>query len=217
MLETPFLLALSRSEPVPGGGAAAAYAALVGLALLEKVCRLESQRPRLGVDEGPSWADLVAGVRRSAGILGDLCEKDSEAYKALAAARRAEAAAALQAAQEEAIACPVRIMTEANEALLLARATGIRCKEHLAADVLVACQLLRAGVRGAYHIASANLRMMADISSYGHDLKALHDLHRQAEEVFQEVEGAILSRVHGGDGEAAGTRVTGKRRGQALE
>jgi formiminotetrahydrofolate cyclodeaminase len=217
VLETPFLLALSRSEPVPGGGAAAAYAALVGLALLEKVCRLESRRRRLGLDEGPSWADLVAGVQRSAGILGDLCEKDSEAYKALAAARRAEAAAALQAAQKEAIACPVRIMREANEALLLARATGIRCKEQLAADVLVVCQLLRAGGRGAYHIATANLRMMEGISSYGRDLNVLHDLHRQAEAVFQEVEGAILSRVHGRDGQGVGTRVTGERRSQAPE
>jgi formiminotetrahydrofolate cyclodeaminase len=199
VLETPFLLALSRSEPVPGGGAAAAYAALVGLALLEKVVGLESKRPRLGADESRSWADLLDGVRRSAGILGGLCERDSEAYAALAAARRSKDAGALRAAQEEAIACPLRIMREANGALLLARETGTRCREHLAADVLVVCQLLRAGACGAYHIASANLRLTADIPFRAHDLKAPHEVYREGENVFKEVEGAILSRVHGRD------------------
>jgi formiminotetrahydrofolate cyclodeaminase len=198
------LLALSRSEPVPGGGAAAAYAALVGLALLEKVVRIESRRPRLGPDERRFWADLLAQVQRSAGILGDLCDRDSEAYVALAAARRLKDAGALQAAWEEAIACPVRIMRDANEALSLARQTGNRCKEHLAADVLVVCQLLRAGACGAYHIASANLRRVRDIPFRDRDLKAPHELHRQVENVFREVEGAILSRVHGGDRQGGG-------------
>ena len=200
MLETPFLLALSRSEPVPGGGAAAAYAALVGLALLEKVVRVESERPRRGADERRFWADLLAGVRRSADILNDLCEKDSEAYAALAAARRVKDAVALEAAQEEAIACPVRIMSEASEALLLARESGIRCREHLAADVLVVCELLRAGVCGAHHIAAANLRMLAAPFLGGRELKTPDELHQKAEKLFRVVVGAILARTEGREG-----------------
>jgi formiminotetrahydrofolate cyclodeaminase len=206
-LETPFLLALSRPKPVPGGGAAAAYAALVGLALLEKVVRLESERPRRGADESRFWEDLLGGVRRSADILNDLCEKDSKAYAALAAARRAKDAAALEAAQEEAIACPVRIMSEASQALLLARETGIRCREHLAADVLVVCQLLRAGVCGAHHIATANLRMMAAVSLGDRDLKAPDESHREGERLFQEVEGAILAKAEGRDGQGGGNET----------
>jgi formiminotetrahydrofolate cyclodeaminase len=204
VLETPFLRALSRSGAVPGGGAAAAYAALVGLALLEKVIRLESERPRLGADGSRAWADLLAGVQRAAAVLGDLCERDSEAYAALAAARRSKDTGALQAAQEKAIACPLRIVSKANEALLLARETGIRCKAHLVADVLVVCQLLRAGACGAYHIAAANLGLGADMSFGAQGLKAPYDLHREGEKVFKEVEGAILSRVHGGAGQGGG-------------
>ncbi len=207
MLETPFLIALSRSKPVPGGGAAAAYAALIGLALLEKIVRLESERPRPGADEGRFWADLLAEVRRSADILNRLCEKDSEAYAALAAARRSKDAAGLQAAQEEAIACPVRIMSEASEALLLAREAGIRCKEHLAADVLVVCQLLRAGVCGAHHIATANLRMMAAVPLGDRDVKAPHEIHREAERLFQEVEGAILAKAEGRGRQGGGNQT----------
>jgi formiminotetrahydrofolate cyclodeaminase len=192
---------------VPGGGAAAAYGALVGLALLEKVVRLESRRPRQGSDERRFWADLLAGVRRSVDILNDLCEKDSEAYVALVAARRAKDAAALKAAQEEAIACPVRIMDEAREALSLAREIGIRCREHLAADVLVVCQLLRAGVCGAHHIATANLRMMAAVSLADRDLEAPDELHQEAEKLFREVEGAILAKAKGRDAQGGGNET----------
>ena len=40
-----FIAALSNpNQPVPGGGAAAAYAGSVGLALLEKIVRLEMRR-----------------------------------------------------------------------------------------------------------------------------------------------------------------------------
>jgi hypothetical protein len=63
----------------------------------------------------------------------------------------------------------------------------------------VVCQLLRAGACGAYHIASANLRLTADIPFRAHDLKAPHEVYREGENVFKEVEGAILSRVHGRD------------------
>jgi hypothetical protein len=97
-------------------------------------------------------------------------------------------------------------MRGANEALLLARKTGIRCKAHLVADVLVVCQLLRAAACGAYHIAAANLGRGPDISFGAHGVKAPHDLHREGEEVFKEVEGAILSRVHGGAGPGSGNK-----------
>ena len=39
-----FLEALARPEPVPGGGAAAAHGACVGLALLEKIVLVELRR-----------------------------------------------------------------------------------------------------------------------------------------------------------------------------
>jgi len=193
--EEPFLLALERSAPVPGGGSAAAYAASVGLALLEKIVRLESERPRPAPEERPVWEALLGRVRRSAEIFRRLREEDSEAYVRLAEARRSKDERAIHGAWEQAIACPVGIMEEAHEALLLAREAGERCKGHLVADVLVVLQLLRAGWRGAYHIASANLGMAATLPTWKGDLTMPAEISTRAENVFVAAEKAILARI----------------------
>ena len=198
MAEEPFLLALERSAPVPGGGSAAAYAASVGLALLEKIVRLESERPRPAPEERPVWEALLGRVRRSAEIFRRLREEDSEAYVRLAEARRSKDERAIHGAWEQAIACPVGIMEEAHEALLLAREAGERCKGHLVADVLVVLQLFRAGLRGAYHIASANLGMAATLPTWKGNLTMPADICTRAENVFVEAEEAILARLKGG-------------------
>jgi formiminotetrahydrofolate cyclodeaminase len=56
-----------------------------------------------------------------------------------------------------AVRCPRDIMTAAAAGLALADAAGADCRPHLVADVLVAAELLAATLRGAYHIAAANL------------------------------------------------------------
>ena len=197
MAEEPFLLALERSAPVPGGGSAAAYAASVGLALLEKIVRLESERPRPAPEERPVWEALLGRVRRSAEIFRRLREEDSEAYVRLAEARRSKDERAIHGAWEQAIACPVGIMEEAHEALLLALEAGERCKGHLVADVLVVLQLLRAGWRGAYHIASANLGMAATLPTWKGDVTMPAELCTRAENLFVATEAAILARLTG--------------------
>jgi formiminotetrahydrofolate cyclodeaminase len=193
--EEPFLLALERSTPVPGGGSAAAYAASVGLALLEKIVRLESERARPAPEERRGWEALLRRVRRSAEIFRRLREEDGEAYVRLAEARRSGDEGTVQGAWEQAIACPVAIMEEAHEALLLAREAGERCKGHLVADVLVVLQLLRAGWRGAYHIASANLGMAARLPAWQGDLARPTEICDRAENLFVEAERAILARM----------------------
>jgi len=193
--EEPFLFALARSTPVPGGGSAAAYAASVGLALLEKIVRLESERPQPAPEDRPLWEALLGRVRRSAEIFRRLREEDSEAYVRLAEARRSKDERAIHGAWEQAISCPLSIMKEAHAALLLAREAGERCKGHLVADVLVVLQLFRAGLRGAYHIVSANLRMVATRPTWQGDLNAPAEIYRQGERVFVEAEEAILARL----------------------
>jgi formiminotetrahydrofolate cyclodeaminase len=193
--EEPFLLALERSTPVPGGGSAAAYAASVGLALLKKIVRLESERPRSASEERHDWDALLGRVRRSAEIFRRLREEDSEAYVRLAEARRWKDERAIQGAWEQAIACPVEIMEEAHEALLLAREAGERCKGHLVADVLVVLQLLRAGCRGAHHIALANLGMAATLAAWKGELTVPTEICTRAENLFVAAEEAILARI----------------------
>ena len=195
MAEEPFLLALERSTPVPGGGSAAAYAASVGLALLEKIVRLESERSGRAPEERLDWEALLGRVRRLAEIFRRLRDEDSDAYVRLAEARRSKDEQAIHGAWEQAIACPMAIMEEAHEALLLAREAGERCKGNLVADVLVVLQLLRAGCRGAYHIASANLGMGATLPAWKGELTTPAELCTRAENLFVAAERAILARV----------------------
>ncbi|HYR02942.1 MAG TPA: cyclodeaminase/cyclohydrolase family protein, partial [Syntrophobacteria bacterium] len=111
-----------------------------------------------------------------------------------AEARHSKDERAIHGAWEQAIACPVRIMEEAHDALLLAREAGEHCKGHLVADVLVVLQLLRAGWRGAYHIASANFGMAARLPTWRGNLTMPAEVCTRAEKVFVAAEKAILAR-----------------------
>jgi formiminotetrahydrofolate cyclodeaminase len=162
-MDSAFLHALAQARPDPGGGAAAAHGAALGLALLEKVVRLEQQRQ--GVDRrGFPWDDLLKRVRQVAEALLRLQEEDIQAYFNFVAARGSRDLDKLAEALEEALGCPLRIMQQAQAGLLLISQGGARCKMHLVADLLVACELLGAAFRGAHHIAWANLLLMQQSS-----------------------------------------------------
>jgi formiminotetrahydrofolate cyclodeaminase len=86
--------------------------------------------------------------------------EDVEAYCQLTRARTQGDPDEMAAALEEAVACPLRIMQQVQEGLALMAQAGPGCAPHLVADLLVACELLAAAFRGAYHIARANLPLM---------------------------------------------------------
>jgi formiminotetrahydrofolate cyclodeaminase len=159
-MDSAFLKALALARPDPGGGAAAAHSAALGLALLEKVVRLEHQRQGPARNPGFPWDDLLARVSVVSAALLRLQAEDVQAYFSLAKALAAEDPEALVPALEEAVACPLRIMQQAQEGLALISQSGGGCKLHLVADLLVACELLGAAFRGAHHIARANLPLM---------------------------------------------------------
>ena len=159
-----FLKALAQARPDPGGGAAAAHSAALGLALLEKVVRLEDRRQGPEGNPGLPWGDLLARVRLVAAALLRLQEEDVKAYFQLTRARTKGDPEALAAALEEAVACPLRIMQQAQEGLVLLARVGAGCALHLVADLLVAGELLGAAFRGAHHIARANLPLMSQDS-----------------------------------------------------
>ncbi len=159
-----FLNALRRPRPDPGGGAAAAHGALLGLALLEKIFRLEERRRPAESDDARSWR---AGLERIAGLTAvffDLRDRDVRAYQGLveALARREVGSGKFADAVEEAVACPFAIMKGSEEALELAAQAGEDCKRHLAADARVACEFIGAALFAAFHIASANLPLIED-------------------------------------------------------
>ena len=185
-MDSAFLQALAQARPDPGGGAAAAHSAALGLALLAKVVQLEHRRQGPESNPGFHWGDLLAQVRLVSATLLRLQEEDVQAYFKLTQARTSRDPGEMAAALEEAVACPLRIMQQAQEGLALTAQAGAACALHLVADLLVACELLGAAWRGAHHIARANLPLMPQDSrrivwdeTLSHTLEAIEAEWRQ--------------------------------------
>jgi len=193
-MESSFLEALAQARPDPGGGAAAAHSAALGLALLSKVAQLEHQRQGPPGEPGFPWGDLLARVRVVAAALLRLQAEDVKAYVQLTQARTKRDPIEMAAALEEALACPLRIMQQAQEGLCLICQGGARCKPHLLADLLVACELLGAAFRGAHHIARANLPLMRQESRRAVWAADLTHTFSAVEAEFQQVQAGLLAR-----------------------
>jgi formiminotetrahydrofolate cyclodeaminase len=191
-----FLHELAQAGPNPGGGAAAAYGANLGLALLEKVVRLESQRRPKPAGEGRrTWGEALAQLRRLAGCLEKLQQEDVQAYVNLTSARASGDGARLATAAMEAVNCPRRIIQQAGEALQLLAWVGGHCKKHLISDLLVAGEFLGAALMGAYHIACANLPLTTDESSRQTLALELGQAGREGEDLYQLVKAGLMDRM----------------------
>ena len=189
-----FLEALARPEPVPGGGAAAAHGACVGLALLEKIVLVELQRSDISSES--RWQNLLVDVRRASSSLLQLRDEDGEAYVRFAQAKTfGKSADEILEALKQAIECPIKIMEETHKGLHLVARAAKRCKAHLLADLLVVCALLRAARQGTYGIAQANLGGMGDPPLHNHYQNKLKQVQAQSRELFRSVEGDILERA----------------------
>jgi|UniRef100_A0A7C3V7R1 formiminotetrahydrofolate cyclodeaminase len=160
-MNAPFLDRLAQARPDPGGGAAAAYSAAVGLALLTKIIRLEKGRRYNDEQQAKFWDEQLAETRRLTRIFQQLRQADVEAYLTMAQALSVrQQGANLQKAVEKATHCPWQIMEQALVVLDLVAAAGARCRHHLISDLLVATELLGGALQGAYHIAAANLPLI---------------------------------------------------------
>jgi formiminotetrahydrofolate cyclodeaminase len=194
-MDSAFLKALAQGRPDPGGGAAAAHSAALGLALLEKVLQLEHQRHNPEGVPGFPWGDLLARVRVVAAALLRLQEEDVRAYFKLTQARTSGDPVEMAAALEEALACPLRIMQQAQEGLGLIYRGGTRCKLHLISDLLAASELLGAAFRGAHHIARANLPRMRQDSRRAIWAADLTHTLSAGESEFQQAQAGLLGRL----------------------
>ena len=189
-----FLEALARPEPVPGGGAAAAHGACVGLALLEKIVLVELRRSDIPFES--RWQNLLEEVRRSSSTLLRLRDEDGEAYVRFAQARTfGKGAEEILDLLKQAIESPIAIMKEAKRSLDLVARAGNHCKGHLLSDLLVVCELLRAAIDGNHRVAQANLGVMGDPSLRSHYQNKLNQVQVESRELFRSVEGDILERA----------------------
>jgi formiminotetrahydrofolate cyclodeaminase len=193
-MDSAFLEALAQTRPDPGGGAAAAHGAALGLALLKKVVKLEQQRQESGRGAHFPWDDLLKRARQVATAVGRLQKEDVQAYFNLTQARNSGGSEKLAAALEEALGCPLRIMQQAQEGLALISQAGARCRMHLLSDLLVGCELLGAAFRGAHHIAHDNLLRMRSSSRRAVWAENLTHTLTAAEAMLQQVCAELLER-----------------------
>jgi len=149
--------AFASSEPLPGGGSAAALTGALGVSLLLMVADMAKTRP--GAPE--ETADLAASAARLRPIrteLTALIDEDSTAYLNVIAAYRQPKATeeervrrrdAIQAALRTAIEAPLQTMRACERAL---RDAPIVCRfgnPNAATDAVVGAKLLLAALDGA--------------------------------------------------------------------
>ena len=159
-MNEPFLVALANPEPSPGGGSAAGYSACLGVALVKKVIQLELLRSRTSAELTALWKNLLKQANEMENGLEQLIEEDGRAYIEFVEARTDCRRTNFTDALEKAVECPVKIMKQSGEGLGLISEVGERCARHLLSDLLVSGESFLAAVRGAYHIAWANICLL---------------------------------------------------------
>ncbi|MEO8638580.1 MAG: cyclodeaminase/cyclohydrolase family protein [Chloroflexota bacterium] len=165
-----FLERLGSSDPVPGGGSAAALAAAMGAALVAMVAELTIGRPAYAEHEATVRHLRFDALDRRTELLS-LAHEDATAYDVVVRARHmpkdseAERAArtdALQKAMTEAARIPLRAAVVASEVLDLAERIAPIGNRNAASDAGVAAQLAAAGLHGALLNVRINLPYLAD-------------------------------------------------------
>lgn len=189
---------LASSDPVPGGGSAAAIAAALGASLVAMVASLTTGRPKFA-DHEPmlAWA-LETGHRLSDRFL-TIADDDAEAYASFAAARKlprddeqqaAARTAAMKSAARRAAEVPLGCVEACFDLVSAAEALAGRSNPNAASDVDVAALLGEAAARGAAANVLINLPATGDPSVEGtmtarvtELLAAIEDLASQAHQV----------------------------------
>jgi len=148
---------LSSSDPVPGGGSAAALAGAMGASLVSMVAALTAGRPEYAEAD-----DAAREIGEAASSLRDelieLAQRDSDAYQAVVSARRLPRetdelrlarARAMSSAIVQAAEVPLRTARVARQALELAGRIAPIGNRNAVSDAGVAALLSAAAIRGA--------------------------------------------------------------------
>lgn len=157
---------LASRTSVPGGGAAAAYAAAMGAALAQMVGNFTAGKEKYARFEG-DIERINAKAQAIRVRLMQLVDEDAEAFLPLARAygipkddpSRGEA---LQAATKGAIACPLEVMRQCCEAAGLLEELLEKGSTMLASDVGCAAALCRGALESAAMNVFVNTAAIAD-------------------------------------------------------
>ena len=184
--------AFASSQPVPGGGSAAALAGAVGASLLIMVAGLP--KTRHGTDEERTALTAAAArLRPLREELAALIERDSEAYTSVMNAYRLPKSSDVeQAARHHAIDEAMRAATEAPMATIRACERAMREAEVIAtsgaasasSDVAVGIELLKTAARGAGLNVDTNLAAVKDAEYVKRISQEQRDLEQAIEDLL---------------------------------
>lgn len=148
---------LATSDPIPGGGSAAAVAGAMAAALVRMVVALTTGRP-IAAEHEPELADIEAAAAVAQADLLRLSEEDAAAYDAVVTARRlprdTEAErehrqTEVDAATREATRVPLETAAAGAATLALAERLAPFGNRNAISDVAVGALLAAAAIRGA--------------------------------------------------------------------
>jgi methenyltetrahydrofolate cyclohydrolase len=165
-----FAARLASSDPVPGGGSAAAVGGTLAAALVRMVVELSIGRPAHAAHED-SLREIGLAASSFQSELIDLAKRDAAAYAGVIRARRmprdtdleqASRTAQISATVRDATRVPLRIAEVASGVLDLAVRLVRIGNPRVASDVGVAAHLATAAIRGAALNVRINLPSLAD-------------------------------------------------------
>ena len=162
--------AFSSTDPVPGGGSAAALAGAVGASLLLMVAGIPKTKSG-APEETADLADASARLRPLRDSLLELVDRDSEAYGQVMTAfklpkgsdaDKSRRQQAIETATRWATEVPLDTMRACQQALRGALTVATNGNRSAASDVGVAIELLFAALRGARMNVEINLAALSD-------------------------------------------------------
>jgi len=165
-----FVEHLATSDPVPGGGSAAAMAGAMGAALVHMVVELTMGRPAADGNQDALTRTRSAAVAWQSELI-NLAELDANAYDAVVRARklpreterqRDVRSVQLAASLREATRIPLATARAASEVLDLAEGLAPIGNRNAVSDVGVAALLAVAALRGAVLNVQINLPYISD-------------------------------------------------------
>jgi len=192
--------AFASTDPVPGGGSAAALAGAAGTSLLLMVAGI----PKTKTGAPEETADLAAAASRLHPLrdhLLELVDRDSAAYQQVMDAFKlsknsdAEKAArkqAIDAAMHVATETPLDTMRACQQALRGAVVVAANGNRRTTSDVGVGVELLLAGLRGARMNVDINLSTLEDAAYVARATEEADELVSDAERDAEDARRALV-------------------------
>lgn len=169
-LAQPFLDAVARPTPTPGGGSVAALAGALGAAIGQMVSGLSRRKKSLAAYAGPLEAALM-DFREASLELTEAIDRDASSYESVLAAHRLPRETveeqrrrdhAIQRAFQAAVEAPLDIARRAAEVFEKLGQLETMSAPSMISDVRVGRMMAATAVRGALENVRINLESVAD-------------------------------------------------------